>query len=203
MLRDRFRLFPALLLAAACAACSGPEVRRGTDDPSIDDKALSTGLDRRDVDRAYENIAVQLLRSPVVEEWNRQAMTGTAPVVAIFPMRNETSEHIEGALDALLTRFETDLVNGTRAAVVARRDQPDLMAEIGMQQSGGFDPARVAAAGKQIGAQFFVTGRVHDVAERLEDTRRVQYFMAIQVIDVSTGQIRFQRAEELTKELTR
>lgn len=197
------KMIPLFLLLAAlpAAACKGPQYVRDTDDPSIEEEALSTRLDRKDLDRLYEANAAALMRSPIVAEWDRQAATGTAPVVAVFPLRNETSEHIEGALDALLSKFETDLVNGTRADVISHENQPDLFAEIKRQQAGGYDTARMAQYGKMLGAQYFVTGKVYDVAEKVEDKRRVQYFMFIQVIDVSTSAIKFQNESKVTKEM--
>jgi hypothetical protein len=193
----------ALLLAVLlpAAGCHGPEYVRDSDEPAIEEEALSTRLDRKDLDRLYEANASQLMKSPVVDEWNRMAAAGKPPVVAIFPMRNETSEHIESSLDALLSEFETDLVSGTHATVVSHENQPDLFAEIKRQQGEGYDPARLAAYGRQLGAQFFVTGKVYAVTEKGEEKRRVQYFMYVQVIDVSTGAIRFQTKTSVTKEM--
>ena len=54
------------------------------------------------------------------------------------------------------------------------------------------DPATAARLSKQVGAEFFFTGKLHAVDERQDDERRVQYFMFIQVLDVETGEILFQ-----------
>jgi PBP1b-binding outer membrane lipoprotein LpoB len=143
------------------------------------------------------------MASSIVKQWERTAGSGTPPVVAIFPMRNETSEHIEPSLDALLSKFETDLVNGTAADVVSHENQPDLIAEVKRQQSEAYDPARLAQFGRQLGAQFFVTGKVYDVAEQAKAEKRVQYFMFVQVIDVATGAIKFQNESEISKGLIR
>jgi hypothetical protein len=124
-------------------------------------------------------------------------------VVAVFPMRNETSEHIEKSLDALLSKFETDLVNDTSVTIVSRENQPDLIAEIKRVQAEAYDPARLVEYGRQLKAQYFVTGKVYGVTERVEDERRVQYFMFVQVLDVETGAVRFQNEAKVTKGLVR
>lgn len=193
----------SFVVAASVIACGGPQYVRDTEEPRIDDYTMSLRLDREDLNRLYQENAKKLLASRIAAEWDRTAATGTAPVVAIFPMRNETSEHIEQGLDALLSKFETDLVNSSAADVVSHENQPDLIAEVKRQQSEAYDPTRLAQYGRQLGAQYFVTGKVYDVAERVKEERRVQYFMFVQVIDVATGAIKFQNESEITKALIR
>lgn len=191
-----------LLLALVATGCS-PQYVRDTEEPRLDDYTMSLRFDRADLERLYNDNIKELLTSNVARQWERDAASSPAPVVAIFPMRNETSEHIGPQLDTLLSKFETDLVNKSSASVVSHENQPDLIAEIKRQQSDVYDPQRLAQYGRQLGAQYFVTGKVYDVAERVKDERRVQYFMFVQVIDVSTGEIRFQNESKLTKGLIR
>jgi len=194
-----------LILGAtlALSACGKPQYVRDTEEPRLDEYTMSLRLDREDLNRLYEENAAKLFASSIVDQWARQAATGTAPVVAIFPMRNETSEHIDSGLDALLSKFETDLVNNSAADVVSHENQPDLIAEVKRQQSEAYDPARLAEFGRQLGAQYFVTGKVYDVAEQVKAEKRVQYFMFVQVIEVATGAIKFQNESAISKGLIR
>lgn len=206
---NNLRKWPLLLccvvvVSLLVAGCGRPKYVRDTDEPRLDEYAMSLRFDRKDLDRLYDDNIKELLRSNAVKQWERTAATHNAPpVVAVFPMRNETSEHIGPQLDTLLSKFETDLVNRTPASVVSYENQPDLIAEIKRQQSDAYDPNRLARYGRQLGAQYFVTGKVYDVAERVRDERRVQYFMFVQIIEVETGQIRFQHESKLTKALKR
>ena len=52
------------------------------------------------------------------------------PAVAVLPLRNETSEHIDSALDALISDIETTLVNGGHVRVINAMQQPELVAEV-------------------------------------------------------------------------
>lgn len=196
-------LFLIVVASLTVSACGKPQYVRDTEEPRIDDYTMSLRLDREDLNRLYEENAKKLMSSSIVKQWERTAASATPPVVAIFPMRNETSEHIEQGLDALLSKFETDLVNGSAADVVSHENQPDLIAEVKRQQADAYDPQRLAQYGRQLGAQYFVTGKVYDVAERVKKERRVQYFMFVQVIDVETGAIKFQNESEITKALIR
>ncbi|MEK6607812.1 MAG: penicillin-binding protein activator LpoB [Myxococcota bacterium] len=188
---------PITVLAPAfLASCGGPSYVRDSDKKNIDEYAMSTGLDRRDIDRLYKENIDKLLASAIVAQWKKDA-----PVVAVFPIANETSEHVDSQLEALLSTIETDLVNSAGAQVVDRDLQKRLIGEVEQQRGGAFDPNNAAQYGKQLGARFFVTGKLNDSAERSGEERRVQYFLFMKVVDVETGAIRWQNKAELTKGL--
>jgi PBP1b-binding outer membrane lipoprotein LpoB len=186
----------------ALSACR-PTYVSDAEEPNLDSYMMSLRFDRKDLDRLYEDNISKMLTARIAKQWEREAAQGSPPVVAIFPMRNETSEHIGAQLDTLLSKFETDLVNQTPADVVSHENQPELIAEIKRQQSSAYDPQRLSQYGRQLGAQYFVTGKVYDVSERVRDERRVQYFMFVQVLNVETGKIEFQNESSLTKALVR
>ncbi len=180
------------------AGCGSPKYVRDTDEPRMDGYTMSLRFDREDLDRLYEDTIHEMLNSRIARTWDAEESN-----VAIFPMRNETGQHLENQLDTLLSRYETDLVNRTGAAVISHRDQPDLIEEVQAQQADAYDPTQVAHYGAQMGAQYFITGRLYDVDERVDDQRRVQYFLFTQVINVETGQVHFQHESEITKGLMR
>jgi len=188
------RIFVAV--TALVVGCGGPTYVRDSDVKNLDEYAMSTGLDRRDIERLYDENVRSLMESAIVGEWKKDM-----PVVAIFPITNETSEHVGTQLDALLSKLETQLVNGGFAQVVSRERQKQLIAEVEAQQGGAFNPSSAANYGQQLGAKFYVTGKLHDSAERAESERRVQYFLFMQVVDVQTGVIRWQNEAKLSKGL--
>jgi hypothetical protein len=118
-----------------------------------------------------------------------------------MPLRNETSEHIDSALDALISDIETNLINWGVVRVISMENQAGLLEEIRKQTTGGFDQTQAAKWGKQIGARYLITGKVFTTDERSEDTRRVQYYMFVQAISVETGEILFQNKSSVTKAL--
>ncbi len=189
----------ALVLPLALAVlpgCGGKEVVRGANDPSIDAHALSTGLDKDDVQRALKETLNHLRAAPVMNEWRT---TNPQPTVAIFPFQNSTSEHIDSMLDAMLGEAESWLVDAQVVRVVSRERQNQMIREVEGQQSAVFNPANVVKYGKQLGVKYFITGKVAGNDERTEDMRRVQYFLFMQVIDVETSEIRWQRKTYVTK----
>jgi len=195
----------ALLLVAviAIAGCAPTAMRGGpgTANPELDRPAMSVQLDRDDITYLVADYLARLESSAF---W-QQSILGAAsqPVVAIWPIQNATSQHIDDSMLTMLSSIETALVNTGRVTVVDRSRQAELAREIGIQQGAVYDPASAQRLGRQLGAQYFFTGKVTSVDEKLSSLRRVQYSLFLQVLDIETGVIRFQNEVTRTKALKR
>jgi PBP1b-binding outer membrane lipoprotein LpoB len=203
------RVWSALFLTTVSAAllatapgCSGPKAVRGgpgTGNTELDQPAMSVGLDREDIEYLASSNVAAFSRSPL---WKETIDTATVPpLVSIWPIQNNTTQHIEDQVAAMLSSVETYLVNSGRVAVVSRERQAELVNELHLRQSDIYDPATAGKLGRQLGARFFVTGKVSCVDERLRHTRRVQYSLVLQVIEVETGLIKFQNEAIRSKAL--
>jgi PBP1b-binding outer membrane lipoprotein LpoB len=189
------------LIALAVVASTGcaKEYVRGTDDPSIDSAAMSTGLDKDDIERTLQTLLNQLRDAPIMNEWRTRAGQNDRQTVAIAPFINETSEHIDPQLDSMLSETETWLVNGGIVRVISQERQGDMIRQVEGAQHPVFDPRHIPQYGKQLGVKFYVTGKIGSSDERTEDARRVQYFIFMQVIDTETSEIRWQQKSYITK----
>ena len=197
-------LSAALCFVAALASslgCAGPTYVRGSEMKDLDEYAMSTGLDRKDLEALFDKNWKSMTESGIYGRWQKSSEAGDLPRLAIFPFANETSEHIDSQLDALLSKVETRMVNSGFVEVISRERQKQLVEELRTQSSAAFDPSKAGALGRQMGARYFVTGKIHDSAEKTGGERRVQYFMFMQVVDVETGGIRWQNEAGLTKGL--
>ncbi len=184
-----------LLSSTLTLACGGARAVRGDDVEGLDTDAMSTGLDRRDLQKLKAENMNALDGAAVVKRWESE----NRPQLAVLPFRNETSEHIDSALDALISDIETDLINAGHVAVISLENQANLLAEIKRQQGEGFDQGKAAAIGRQMGVKYIITGKVFSTDEKLKGERRVQYYLFMQVLEVETGQILFQNKAALTK----
>jgi uncharacterized protein (TIGR02722 family) len=194
-------LLPVLVLGLGVTACGSPQPTyvRDTDAPGLDNPAMGLGLDRKDLERLLAENMENFFRSRF---YNRVVGDTAAepPTVAIMPMENDTTEHIEPQLDALLGMVETELVQSGAFTVVAAALRDQLIDELIIQQDDQiFDQGRAATVGRQLGVRYFMTGRVVDNSERTADARRVQYFMFMQVLDVETSAIVWQNRADLSK----
>lgn len=186
-------------LLGTLTGCGGPTAVRGSDVAGLDDAAMSTGLDRRDLQQMLKTNLDSLQASGAVRRWESE----NRPTVSVLPIRNETSEHIDGALDALISDVETELVNAGHVRVISVADQPDLVEQVRSQQTDAYDPSKVASWGQQVGAKYFVTGKVYTVDERQSGERRVQYFLFMRVLDAATSDILWQNKSSVTKALVK
>jgi len=200
MIALRFARFVAsstalVALALAGTGC-GKEVVRGADDPSVDSHALSTSLDKEDIKRALRDTLNKLRAAPVMGEWRT---SNPKTIVAVFPFQNATSEHIDSALETVLTEAETWLLESQVVRIVDRRRQAEFIRDVEGQQHPVFNPANAAKYGKQMGAKYYVTGHVSGNDERSQDMRRVQYFLYLEVVNVETSEKLFLAKSEITK----
>ena len=103
----------------------------------------------------------------------------------------------------LLSSIETALVNTGDVRVVARASQDALAREVGIQQGRAYDPAAARTIGRQLGAQYYFTGKITSVDEKLSKVRRVQYSLFLQVLEIETGLIEFQNEVTRSKQVQR
>lgn len=188
-------------LVAGGAGCAARATRggEGTANPDLDRPALSVTLDRDDITYLVADYLKRLEVSPFWQESVRGA--SKPPVVAIWPIQNATTQHLDDQMLTLLSSIETSLINTGRVLVIDRSSQESLAREIGVQQGSAYDPRTAQRMGRQLGAQYFFTGKITSVDERLNKTRRVQYTLFLQVIEIETGLIRFQNEVARSKAL--
>jgi len=190
----------ALGVVAVCGC--GPRAVRGgpgTGREDLDQPAMSVVLDREDLEYLARTNVNAFMKSAIWQETIVQAPT--PPLVSIWPIQNATTQHIDDQIAALLSSIETYLVNSRQVDMVSRERQQELVRELRLRQSDIYDPATAGKLGRQLGARYFVTGRITSVDERLKRTRRVQYSLILQVIEVETGLIRFQNEATRSKAL--
>lgn len=158
-------------------------------------------LGRREANTLYEAVGSQLFDSAIVETWKDQAEDddAKAPVAAVLPIKNETRRAVGGALSALSSKLETDLVNKSAADVVNLDNQPALLDELRAQQSDEFAPSELGSVGKQVGADYLVTGTMYALERPDVETPTVEYVFVAQVIETGTGHIVFQTEERVEK----
>jgi len=192
-------LVVALALAAPLSAGCGPQYVRGADNPGIDQPAMSTGLDKDDIQRSLHKLLDQMRAAPIMDEWRIKAGQNDRQTVAIAPFLNETSEHIDPQLDAMLSETETWLVNSSIVRVISSERQGDMIRQVEGAQHPVFDPRHIPQYGKQLGVKYYITGKVGSSDERTDDARRVQYFIFMQVIGTETSEIRWQQKTYITK----
>ena len=193
----------ALLSALAVSGCAPQAVRGGpgTSNPDLDAPALSVTLDREDI--TYM-VADYLERLEAAAFWQKTIKGASKPpIVAIWPIQNSTTMHLDEQMLTLLSSIETALVNTGEVRVVDRASQASLAREIGIQQGAIYDAASARRLGRMLGAEYFFTGKITSIDEKLKRQRRVQYSLFLQVVEIETGLLHFQNEVTRSKGLKR
>jgi TolB-like protein len=193
----------ALGLLLLCTLACAPQAMRGgegTANPDLDRPALSVKLDREDINYLVADYLKHLEPSRF---WTGVVAGADRPLVAIWPITNETSQHIDDQMATLLSSIETALVNTGDVRVVDRSRQEALVREIGMQQGAAFNAGSAQKLGEQLGVQYFFTGKISSVDEKLSKMRRIQYSLFLQVVAIETGIIEFQNEVTRSKAVKR
>jgi PBP1b-binding outer membrane lipoprotein LpoB len=197
------RALAVIALVSFVPGCA-PQASRGgagTARPEMDEPAMGVGLDREDINYL---VAENLAHLEASKFWMGEVVPAKPPpIVAIWPIENRTTQHIEDQLVTILSSIETTFVNSGEVRVVARNEQENLADEIRRQGGSMFDPRTAQRAGRQLGAQYFVTGRITGVDEKLSGVRRLQYSLFLQMLEVETGQVRWQHEVTRSKQLKR
>lgn len=204
LLRSSLPLLIVTVLASSSLACKPKAVRggEGTANPNLDQGAMSTTLDRVDIDYLVDENLKAMFASPW---WARdiQGGVGDAPILAIWPIKNDTTQHLDDQMNTLLAQIETQMVNSGAVNVVSRERQAEMVREAQVQNSDIFDPNTAARLGAQIGAKYYITGKLMSNEERFDGERRVQYSLFLQVLEVETSFVKFQHTSERSKAIVR
>ena len=82
------------IFCLALVACTGrPAVVRGSENPDLDNFAMSTGLDKKDLEGLFDQNAKSLQESGAMRKWKALSLNDKEASVAIFPVKNQTTEH--------------------------------------------------------------------------------------------------------------
>lgn len=190
------RFLLASLVIITVIGCD-PTFQRGTDDSSIDQAAMSTRLDRVDLEKALDDWYGQFGSSKFLDQSGDGSKT-----LAVLRIDNDTSEHISSALTTLISSVETRIVNDGDFRVVTNDQIAKNAIAAEMQRIDEVDQSTMADLGMQLGVQYFISGRVGDSAEKTADARRVQYFLFLRVTEVQTGRVMFQSQIDITKQIS-
>ena len=80
----------------------------------------------------------------------------------------------------------------------------EMANEVAVQQNRSiYDPNFANQISRQLGAKYYITGKVGSVDEFFNNERRVQYTLFVQVIEVETSLVRFQNKAERSKAIVR
>ena len=183
----------AFLLFSSCAT-NVKRVQSGTESD------LSGYWNARDVRIVCEALINECLTNPRVEQAIRAS--GRTPTVIVGRFRNESSEHIDTAIISSI--METVIFNSGKLDFVAGGSTRDDVRAERQEQQNNASEETAAALGRELGADFILTGSVRTIIDR-EGNRSVRtYFVTAELTDIETNaRIWIGQNNDITKEVTR
>ena len=178
----RRRLWLILLTAAMLlsAACGGKSVSRRDTDEAID---LSGRWNDTDSQLVSTAMIADSLSWPWINDWRQQ--TGRKPVVMAYGVKNTTKEHIN--TQTFMKDLERAFLKSGRVSVVADSAQREKVREERADQQSGL-VGNPAAIGKELGADFVLTGEINSIEDKEGKKLVVFYQTNLELINVTTNE---------------
>lgn len=182
------RLVGVLAIVTALS-CHKPQVIVTPTRGEMCKPSLNLKLDQCDLKAMLQENMGKLRTSVVWQRWGQE----NEPKVAVLPLDNQTSLHLESVLAALRGEIETSLVGASVASIIDQAQLPP--------KAGGLcdDPRVTADFVKRTGARYFVKGWVNGIDERSPEQHRISYHFFIQVLDAKTCAMLWQNSSEVQK----
>jgi penicillin-binding protein activator len=184
-----------LLLLSSCETTKVKRVESGKQ------KELSGYWNAVDVKIVCETLVNDCLSSPRVSQ-EIKARGNKKPVVIVGKFKNASDEHID--TEIITSIMENAIFNSGKLDFVAGGDtRSGLRAEKQDQQSNASE-ATTAALGKEIGADFMMTGSVRTIVDRDGNRSIRTYFVTAELTNIETNaRMWMGQDNSITKEVTR
>jgi uncharacterized protein (TIGR02722 family) len=165
-------------------ACGSREVTRTETDTVTDLSGYWNDTDARIV---ADSIVGQCLRGRwfVQRETRGDGRVSSIPVIVVGGVHNQSSEHIN--VDVFMSEIERSLLNSGVFQIAAGGSERGEVRGERRDQSVFASPETAAEFGREIGADFIMTGTVNSIEDQLDDTRAVFYQVNLELIDVETA----------------
>ncbi len=126
------------------------------------------------------------------------------PIVVIYGIANETSEHINtgGVSDDI----RLQLIQSGKYRFVNRKQRDNVNSESNYQQAGFVPVAERIAEGKQLGAEYILAGTLRSIEKqqprqwRLNKRELIYYSMNLELTNLETGEISWADNVEIARE---
>ncbi len=192
--------FPAMIICIVILAMSGCAATTKNLNPE-DDLHYDATYDFSDKKQIVERLVTPLLSAAPLFPVN------VKPILIVYPVVNETSEHIStaGITDAIRMK----LIQSGKIRFINEHQRENIMEETDYQNQGFVDPAMRVEQGRQLGADFILSGTLRSIKKkqpeqwRLYKKERIYYSLDLTMTDLKTGEIVYADQAELAREASK
>lgn len=183
------------LAAAVLLVSCGHSVKRIDPNTQTDLSGYWNDTDRR---LAADSLINQCLATPRMSSFN--STIGRLPVIIVGTFRNASDEHIDTSI--LSQRLEMSILNSGKAEFVASGGLRNEIREERLDQQQGYtDDATMARLGREVGADFMMTGSVKTEVDRFGKKATRNYTITAMLTDITTNMQIWIGQYEIKKEI--
>jgi uncharacterized protein (TIGR02722 family) len=154
--------------------------------------------DFSDKKQIVERLVTPLVAAPVFP------VQGSKPILIVYPVVNETSEHI--STGGITDEIRMKLIQSGKFRFINERQRDNIQTETAYQNQGYVDPAMRVEQGRQLGADYILSGTLRSIKKeqpkqwRLTKKERIYYSLDLTMTDLKTGEIVYADQAELARE---
>ena len=123
------------------------------------------------------------------------------PAIIISLFTNGTDEHID--MLSLTNKIRTDLIKSGEFRFLNERLRKALAKEYEYQAAGYVDPETAKSKGRQIGADWMISGHIASIRQPVGKREVVYYKVTMEVTDIETSEITWADEVEVKKQFKR
>jgi len=184
-MNNLFRILAAASVIALIAGCGGREVTR-TDPDTVTD--LSGYWNETDAHMVADSMISQCMNGRWLTDYHAHFSSGeriSGPVIVVGGIYNESSEHIN--TDIFMNAIEQAFIESGEIMIAAGGASRGEVRSEREDQIVFASPETAAEFGREIGADFVMTGNIGSIVDEEGDTRSIYYKVSLELIDVETA----------------
>ncbi|MFK7859488.1 MAG: penicillin-binding protein activator LpoB [Granulosicoccus sp.] len=190
----------ACLIALSATLLSACVATTRTLDPDVA-KHYDASYDFSDKKQIVNTLTDSMLSSAQI------STEGKKPIVIVYGIDNETSEHINTS--GITDDIRLALIKSGEYRFINRKQRENLVAEADYQYAGFVAPEQRVSEGRQLGADYILSGTLRSIEKkqqrqiRLNKRELIYYSMNLELTNLETGEISWADSVEIARESSR
>lgn len=186
--------FSVILLGVV--GCGSRQFTQGNYDDLSEDRLLDDKFNESDMRQIADTMVKSLTESAMIRDAKKP------PIVLVTLVKNRTEEHID--MKSMTDKIKVALIKSGRFKFTEKENREEIAGETEYQgQSGYVDPASARKKGRQIGAQFFLTGEITDKVQEVGSKKYVYYKCTFNLVNIESGLLEWADEKEIRKYYTK
>lgn len=189
----------AALMLIVCIAAIMPGCSSSTRDLNPEEAYhVDASYDFSDKKKIVDYFAGRLYESSLFPPQTKK------PIFIVYPVINETSEHI--STSGITDDIRMELIRSGRFRFISDSQRDNLVKESSYQKAGYVTPAQRIKQGQQLGADYIMSGTLRSIEKkqpkqwRLKKKEMIFYSLNMDLTDVNSGEMVWADRIEIARE---